>query len=1139
MPIQIPQWTEFLSCQVCFHVFDEGHHRPISLACGHTVCRTCLCNLPQKRCPFDQNTIAKDVSELPVNYALLQLVGASVPETDTLPSEGMSDHVKHYNASKRCIEELALHLKPVSAADQKLNTPCPSSNGSEPNNGILSRPMQRKLVTLVNCQLVEDEGRARAIRAARSLGERTVTELILQHQNPQQLSANLWAAVRARGCQFLGPAMQEEVLKLILLALEDGSALSRKVLVLFVVQRLEKHYPQASKTAIGHVVQLLYRASCFKVSKRDEESSLMQLKEEFRSYEALRREHDSQIVQIAMEAGLRIAPDQWSSLLYGDTSHKSHMQSIIDKLQTPQSFSQSVNELIITLQRTGDPCSLQRLHPHLEFLASVDPNPDAPSPSWENLEAVMKAIKTVVQGLVDFIQSNGSKHLEILTLPNLRYKTSMCRDLVQRGTCPRGGNCTFAHSQDELEKYRARNKRLGKGQFLPTTTSALTPKEKLALESVTKTTAEKLLAAEISKSGNSIDTISTDQQGTITTPSGLPQKLAVTHEPSCLPGAMTNMTISTSQASMVPTPMTPHIQNMSGSMGPHVSSFTQNPSPQNCYPPEYYQSCQNTVPMMSMPRMMSYGPTCYQHQTMPPSYRPPVYGMMPPQQCPYQTGMEYTMATRCPPQQPPPPYPGSCMSYDMCQQAHSNLNPYAEPFMVGPHGPAGQQFCCHSDDHRCLVPPHGQAQMLTDLHQRRTEILTRLNKCSSTTSKKSWSGAETTFAEWGSEKSIGRMTCSSQSIPDAASATKIPSVASRETHSGWDSDYQNWSVGDNTSSPWKKNKDTPVGSSDVVADCPDVWNEKFVLAVNQGNEQDTGSDSTDFMLNWLKDIPDDPMPVEQVPIPMQKISKTQRTVSQSSERKSVYAPSTSYHQEYQKKTDVKGDNNDDEDDIEIDYRRLSIASDGDDIIIPFDSKPIVSKFGPISRVKPKPQKSTDPLQATADEKMMTSVTSSLHSRPQVFPTSRVASRKVNQPISAVLDEDNASACTGYSRIVNYPPNVKSCVKKEIARLEEKALNANTEDEWLACELQAVELQISLTNKSISNLPSEELTGTKHWAKYGYDRPQAGYTEWTDLDKALQAQKIETECLKNRKKQEKEDRLLAQKLVLEELNASGP
>lgn len=72
---------------------------------------------------------------------------------------------------------------------------------------ILSRPMQRKLVTLVHCQLVEEEGRVRAMRAARSLGERTVTELILQHQNPQQLSSNLWAAVRARGCQFLGPGI--------------------------------------------------------------------------------------------------------------------------------------------------------------------------------------------------------------------------------------------------------------------------------------------------------------------------------------------------------------------------------------------------------------------------------------------------------------------------------------------------------------------------------------------------------------------------------------------------------------------------------------------------------------------------------------------------------------------------------------------------------------------------------------------------------------------------------------------------------------------------------------------------------------------------------------------------------------------
>lgn len=55
---------------------------------------------------------------------------------------------------------------------------------------------------------------------------------------------------------------------------------------------------------------------------------------QYRNYDALRREHDSQIVQIALEAGLRISPEQWSALLYGDQTHKSHMQSIIDKVRS-------------------------------------------------------------------------------------------------------------------------------------------------------------------------------------------------------------------------------------------------------------------------------------------------------------------------------------------------------------------------------------------------------------------------------------------------------------------------------------------------------------------------------------------------------------------------------------------------------------------------------------------------------------------------------------------------------------------------------------------------------------------------------------------------------------------------------------
>ncbi|KAM8930947.1 roquin-1 isoform 2-T2 [Pelodytes ibericus] len=453
MPVQAPQWTDFLSCPICTQTFDETIRKPISLGCGHTVCKMCLNKLHRKACPFDQTTINTDIELLPVNSALLQLVGVQIPEQQPITLFSGAEDTKHYEAARKCVEELALYLKPLSnARGVGLNSTTQS---------VLSRPMQRKLVTLVHCQLVEEEGRIRAMRAARSLGERTVTELILQHQNPQQLSSNLWAAVRARGCQFLGPAMQEEALKLVLLALEDGSALSRKVLVLFVVQRLEPRFPQASKTSIGHVVQLLYRASCFKVTKRDEDSSLMQLKEEFRTYEALRREHDSQIVQIAMEAGLRIAPDQWSSLLYGDQSHKSHMQSIIDKLQTPASFAQSVQELTIALQRTGDPANLNRLRPHLELLANIDPSPDAPPPTWEQLENGLVAVKTVVHGLVDYIQNHSKKGTDQQQPPqHSKYKTYMCRDMKQRGGCPRGASCTFAHSQEELEKFRKMNKRL-------------------------------------------------------------------------------------------------------------------------------------------------------------------------------------------------------------------------------------------------------------------------------------------------------------------------------------------------------------------------------------------------------------------------------------------------------------------------------------------------------------------------------------------------------------------------------------------------------------------------------------------------------------------------------------------------------
>ncbi|XP_054154332.1 roquin-2-like [Oppia nitens] len=370
----------------------------------------CVCFQSIQSCPFDSTPIERKFPENEAILALVQLNGcpngshSAQQQHNSRPNDrstvGQSydcveiKDIPYFRKCVDCIKQMAFLLRP------------------QHQSQALSRPMQRKLITLLHCQVVEGECRTRALRNARSIGERALGELLVKHQDSHQLSSNLWAAVRARGCQFLGPAMQEEVLRLVLLALEDGSALSRKVLVMFVVQRLSPHFPhQASKTAIGHVIQLLYRASCFKLTKRDSDSSLMQLKEEYCSYEALRREHDTQIVSIALEAGLRISPDQWSSLLYGDSHHKSHMQSIIDKLQSPASFAQSIQEFIIALQRTGDPCGLVAIKQPLERLAIVDPNPlTVTHPTLEELGDALECAKVVIFQLIEFLQRFGSSH---------------------------------------------------------------------------------------------------------------------------------------------------------------------------------------------------------------------------------------------------------------------------------------------------------------------------------------------------------------------------------------------------------------------------------------------------------------------------------------------------------------------------------------------------------------------------------------------------------------------------------------------------------------------------------------------------------------------------------------------------------
>ena len=257
--MQAPNWTEFLQCSVCTNKYNCSTAIPVSLSCNHTMCKRCISRLKTKQCPYDRTAISPNTEMFPPNTALLLLLGYQ-PDSwshemlNICPTVVPDTNLEGYTSCREAVENLALFLKPF------------TDQGVLQATASIPRPMLRKLVSLLCYQLLDGEGRARALRTAHSIAERMITELLIMHQNQQQISSLLWTAVRARGCQFLGPVMQEETLKLILKVLESGCFLSRKNIVLYAVHRLVPDFPNASKTNVGHVVQLLYRASCFNVS---------------------------------------------------------------------------------------------------------------------------------------------------------------------------------------------------------------------------------------------------------------------------------------------------------------------------------------------------------------------------------------------------------------------------------------------------------------------------------------------------------------------------------------------------------------------------------------------------------------------------------------------------------------------------------------------------------------------------------------------------------------------------------------------------------------------------------------------------------------------------------------------------------
>ncbi|CAG7636853.1 unnamed protein product [Allacma fusca] len=357
----------FNSCPICLLKFNPGSRIPVGFNMTHNViCAKCLHQLHP-----NQSSIT--------NLPLLVFLGVTI---DGIPLGSAKDQAVSL-ACRASVENL-VSLAAVAKARN------------------VSRAISKKVSNLL--VWLTPVTQKKLISLGKSLGNRVLLELISQCQfSNYRAQQQLWSAIRARSCQFMGPALQDEALKLILLALEDGSALSRKVLIMFVVQRLNPQFPQASKTSIGHVIQLLYRSGCFQFIKQDQEqeTNLMTLKEEYRNYEAIRREHDTQIIKIGLDSGLHFTPDHWSHILYGDSLHKSLMQSILDKLTEPQSFQQLTTEFLIAIQRLQVPETAQMLidvHPCFVQLAAIDLN--TVEGSWEEVDTVTALLLKTLEVLI-------------------------------------------------------------------------------------------------------------------------------------------------------------------------------------------------------------------------------------------------------------------------------------------------------------------------------------------------------------------------------------------------------------------------------------------------------------------------------------------------------------------------------------------------------------------------------------------------------------------------------------------------------------------------------------------------------------------------------------------------------------------
>lgn len=168
-----------------------------------------------------------------------------------------------------------LFIQPVPSAAFPVSTDSPTSSQSPQEamqvlesvlsalanapHGSETQTIQWRLRNLLG-QLANN---ANFVSDSTALVEILLKELLLRCK--QVHPVEVWQLLRNKGCQFLGQH-QATILQSLIVVLKAQTVLPRKTLIELIVSTCEANNARVSKTAVGRVVQLLYRSGCFIVS---------------------------------------------------------------------------------------------------------------------------------------------------------------------------------------------------------------------------------------------------------------------------------------------------------------------------------------------------------------------------------------------------------------------------------------------------------------------------------------------------------------------------------------------------------------------------------------------------------------------------------------------------------------------------------------------------------------------------------------------------------------------------------------------------------------------------------------------------------------------------------------------------------